>query len=114
MHTQGSEATLRGGIAVVGGGRRGLTTVSPLLHASPTCTSFAINQSDHDNSALSTINSYARLSCSTDYILAGDPITATACTAYTGYAGAEILTATNSATDGETADMLAESPLSEM
>jgi hypothetical protein len=108
-----------GGIAAVRGGRQRLTTVSPLLHASPTCTSFAINKSDPNNSALSTINSYARLSCSTettDYILACDSITATAtaCTAYTGYAGAEIPTTTNSATDGEAADMLAESPLSEM
>jgi hypothetical protein len=103
----------------VGGGRRVLTTVSPLLHDSPTCTSFAINKSGHDDSTLSTINSYARLSCSTettDYILAGNPITATAtaCTTYTGYAGAEIPTATHSATDWETGDMLAESLLSEM
>jgi hypothetical protein len=77
-HTQGSEATLPGGIAAVGGGRQRLTTVSPLLHASATCTSFTINESDHDDSALSTINSYARLSCRTetiDYILAGDSIT---------------------------------------
>jgi hypothetical protein len=85
--------------------------------ASPTCISFAIGESDHDDSALSTIDSYAKLSCSTettDSILAGDPITATAtaCTAYTGYASAEIPSPTNSATDGETADMLAESSLS--
>jgi hypothetical protein len=69
----------------VGGGRRRLTTVSPLLHA------FAINESDHDVSALSTINRYARLSCrteTTDQILAGDSITTntTTCTAHTGFA----------------------------
>ncbi len=111
--------TLQGGIAVGGGGRRGLTTVSPFLHASPTCISFALDESDHGDSALSTTDSYARLSCSTETtgnILAGDPFTATAtaCTAYTGYADAEIPSTTNSATDGETAQMLAESPLSEM
>ncbi len=73
----------------MGGGRRRLTSVSPLLHASATCTSFVINESDHDDYALFTINSYARLSCrteTTDYILAGDSITTTTitCTAYTG------------------------------
>jgi hypothetical protein len=80
----------------VGGGRRRLTTVSPLLHASTTYTSFAINESDHDVSALSTINSYARLSCrteTTDHILAGDSITTTTttCTAYTGYSAPAVI-----------------------
>ncbi len=73
----------------------GLATVSPFLHASPTCISFAVGESDHDDSALSTTDSYAKLSCSTETtnsILAGNPITATAtaCTTYTGYAGAKI------------------------
>ncbi len=100
-----------------GGGRWGLATVSPFLHSSPTCISFAVGESDHDDSALSTTDSYAKLSCSTkttNSILAGNPITATAtaCTTYTGYAGAEIPSPTNSATNGETADMLAESSLS--